>query len=204
MDLAYEKKLLRKEAKEFRLTISKNVFMQVSEQIHDKLFLISEFSDADAILIYASLPGEIETLTLIEQLLTEGKKVYCPHTEGTIMNFYRIDSLKDLSEGHFHVLEPSPSEDKKFLPNHTKSFCVILPGLMFDKRGNRLGYGKGFYDKYLSSLSSGIHLTKIALSYEDMVKDTIPFEATDYKADYIITEKNIYCIQEANPCTLQN
>ncbi len=204
MDLTYEKKLLRKEAKEFRLTISENDFMHASEQIHDKLFLLSEFSDADDILIYASLPGEIETLSLIEQLLTERKKVYCPQTEGCVMNFYRIDSLKDLSEGHFHVLEPSPSPDKKFLPNPTNSFCMILPGLMFDKRGNRLGYGKGFYDKYLSSLPSGIHLTKIALSYEDMVKDTIPFEPTDYKVDYIVTEKNIYCIQEVNSCTLQN
>ncbi len=192
MGIREQKKALRQSAKEFRSNMTEKDVFRLSQSIHTKLFQFPLFEQSDEILMYASLAGEVETLTLIQRLLDKGKKVYCPVTQGETMAFYRIFSPDDLKEGNFHVLEPTVNLRNIFIPGKEMKCCMILPGLMFDKKGNRLGYGKGFYDKYLSSLPEGNNITKIALSYDSMVKDKIPSEENDYQADYIITEYRIF------------
>lgn len=192
MDIREQKKALRQSAKSFRNKLTKDDISVFSQKIHTQLFHFTLFEQSDVILLYASLAGEVETLTFIQLLLKNGKKVYCPVTRGETMEFYRVFSPEELTEGDFHVLEPNATPGNIFIPEKHTKFCIILPGLMFDKKGNRLGYGKGFYDKYLSALPEGLQFTKIALSFDSMVKDTIPSEETDHRADYIITEHKIY------------
>ena len=191
MEIRTEKNTLRKSAKEFRASITTEHCLQLSSRIHTQCLTVPCFHKANVILMYASLPGEIETLSFINHLLEEGKTVFCPRTNEEHMMFYQITSLKDLKTGHFNVLEPEASENTLFLPEAGCDYCMIVPGLMFDTKGNRMGYGKGYYDKYLAGLSAGISMTTIAFSYDEMVKDNIPSEETDYKMNYIITESRI-------------
>ena len=193
MDILLLKKELRKEAKAYRNSLCEDDRLNKSTQMIHHLKFLKEFRNADAFLMYASLQGEVETLSLIKELLEEGKKnVYCPVTNGDKMEFYRIKAFEDLKEGNFHVLEPEVVENNLFIPEKNKNYCMIMPGLMFDKKGNRLGYGKGYYDKYLEKLAEDVKMTAIGLSYEAMIRDEIPAEETDRRADYVVTEKEIY------------
>lgn len=198
MDILSQKKELRKEAKSYRKSISENDRLDKSNAIINNIKALKEFQKAEVFLMYASLPDEVETLSLIHELTEEGKRqVYCPVTQGDEMEFYRISSLEDLKEGNFHVLEPEPLTENCLELQKDVHYCMLMPGLMFDKRGNRLGYGKGYYDKYLARVPKDVNLTTVALSYESMVKDAIPAEETDWRADYIVTEiEVIYCLSE--------
>ncbi len=198
MDILSQKKELRKEAKSYRKSLSENDRLDKSSAIISNLKALKEYQKAEVILMYASLPDEVETLSLIRELTEEGKKsVYCPVTQGDEMEFYRISSVDDLKEGNFHVLEPESLAEWRLVLQNDVHYCMLMPGLMFDKRGNRLGYGKGYYDKYLARVPKDVNLTTIALSYEAMVKDAIPVEETDWRADYIVTENEvIYCLSE--------
>jgi len=198
MDILSQKKELRKEAKSYRKSLSENDRLDKSSAIINNLKALKEYQKAEVILMYASLPDEVETLSLIHEFTEEGKRqVYCPVTQGDEMEFYRILSLDDLKEGNFHVLEPEPLTENCLELQKDVHYCILMPGLMFDKRGNRLGYGKGYYDKYLARVPEDVNLTTIALAYEAMVKDTIPAEETDWRADYVVTKNEvIYCLSE--------
>ncbi|MBO5342671.1 MAG: 5-formyltetrahydrofolate cyclo-ligase [Lachnospiraceae bacterium] len=192
MDILLQKKELRKEAKAYRNIMSEKDRLALSADIGNNLKHINEFREADEILIYVSLKGEVETLKLIQELLVEGKKaVYCPLTYKNEMEFYRIFSLDDLKEGNFHVLEPTPIAERKLKFLSERCYCMILPGLMFDMKGNRLGYGKGYYDKYLAKISHEIKITTIGLTYEGTLIKEIPIENTDQNIDYVVTESKI-------------
>ena len=192
MDILSQKKELRKEAKLYRKSLSEKDRLDKSSAIISNLKALKEFQKAEVILMYASLPDEVETLRLMRELTEEGKRqVYCPVTQGDEMEFYRILSLDDLKEGNFHVLEPEPLAEKQLELQKDVYYCMLMPGLMFDQKGNRLGYGKGYYDKYLARVPKEVNLTTIALSYEKMIKVVIPTEGTDWKTKYIVTEDRI-------------
>lgn len=195
MDILSKKRELRKEAKLYRKSLSEDDRLDKSNMMINNLNTLKYFQKAEVILMYASRQDEVETLTLIDELLEEGKKsVYCPVTQGDEMEFYKISSLEDLKEGNFHVLEPEPLKERLLELQKDVAYCMLMPGLMFDKKGNRLGYGKGYYDKYLERVPNGVNLTTIALSYDAMVKDEIPAEETDWRADYVVTEECTYNI----------
>lgn len=195
MENSKTKKILREEAKLYRKNLSEEEILGMSQEIIKHLKQMEAFQTADEILVYVSLPGEVDTRRLIVELLDKGKAgVFCPVTLGDEMEFYGISSFAELKEGNFHVLEPTSEPEKQFIPVPEKKYCIILPGLMFDLSGNRLGYGKGYYDKFLAKLNGNIQMTRIALSYSAMVKEQIPFEETDKPAQFIVTETGvIYC-----------
>ncbi len=193
MDILSQKKELRKEAKTYRKSLSENDRLDKSSAIISNLKALKDFQKAEVILMYASLPDEVETLSLIRELTEEDKKsVYCPVTQGDEMEFYKISSVDDLKEGNFHVLEPKSLAERRLVLQNDVYYCMLMPGLMFDKKGNRLGYGKGYYDKYLARVFKDVNLITIALSYEAMVKDAIPAEETDWRADYVVTETCVF------------
>lgn len=187
------KKELRNIAKEYRKSLSIQERCNKSAEICERLKKQQEFQGADVILMYASLPDEIDTLTLLNDLLKENKKdIYCPLTNGDTMEFYQVKSLDELKEGNFHVLEPKADNSKIFAPKPDKRYCMILPGLMFDKSGNRLGYGKGFYDKYLAGIDKSMHITTIGLCYEGLLQEQMITEDTDQKVDFVVTEEVVF------------
>ncbi|MEG0276290.1 MAG: 5-formyltetrahydrofolate cyclo-ligase, partial [Coprobacillus sp.] len=130
--------------------------------------------------IYVSLPNEIDTHNLITETL-KTKRVCVPKIENNLMNFYEIHSLDELQPGYFDVLEPITNI--LILPQDIG--LMITPLLAYDKRLYRVGYGKGFYDKYFSS---GFNGYKLGLAFSFQYIDQIRIDQYDCCLDEIIIE----------------
>ena len=147
-------------------------------------FLKSRFyKDFDTFLIYASYGSEADTFTLIEKAPIDDTTVFLPKVFGDKMKFYRVFDLKNLVEGSFGVREPAEGEEYA----GQKAVCVT-PGLSFDKKGNRLGYGKGYYDEFLSEYPD---IIKIGFCSACCFFDEIPSEETDVKMDFIFADNKL-------------
>lgn len=182
------KSRLRKETKIKRKELSFN------KDIHKSIFNIFINSDiyktSSIILAYASLNDEISTDCIIKNALYDDKIValpYCINNDG-LMDFYIIKSFSDLKIGSFGVREPDLTKCEK-LCKYDNSI-ILVPGLCFDNNGYRLGYGKGYYDRFLEKHS----LKSVGLCYNDLLIENIPHDKFDLPVDFIITEKNIYNI----------
>lgn len=156
-------------------------------------FLLQEINylEADTILCFVGFRSEVDTRDIIEDALKRGKKVYCPKVLSKhYMEFYQIHDLSDLSPGAYGILEPMPdSFDLCFNEKDSMKACIIVPGAVFDVKGNRIGYGGGFYDYYLSRHSLSC---KIGLGFDGQITDEIETEETDQKLDILISEKEVY------------
>lgn len=171
------KQILRSKYKELRKNITNKE--EQNDIIFNKVINLEEYKQSELVLTYVTLKDEVDTIKLIEYSLKNGKKVAVPKCEGNDIVFYYISSLEDLENGKFGILEPKTNKAVKNLNN---SICII-PGLAFDKQNNRIGYGRGFYDRFLENYN-GI---KIGLTYKECVCDKIDAEINDIKMDRIIT-----------------
>ncbi|MBD5542962.1 MAG: 5-formyltetrahydrofolate cyclo-ligase [Lachnospiraceae bacterium] len=185
-----EKRLLRKSILKKREEMSLEEQLTYSHDIMEKAVSHFEFLQAEEILIYVNSQSEVNTKGIIEYAFLLGKAVYCPKvlSEGE-MEFFRISSMKDLAKGYKGILEPEAAPNEQWKPAGKKTL-LFLPGAVFDRQGHRIGYGKGFYDRFLERMRDCLE-AKAALAYGMQVKETIPFEAHDQRADMIITEKEI-------------
>lgn len=182
------KNRIRKEALLNRKSISRADWLHKSEQIADRICDVKEFADAKSVLIYASYNNEVETDKLILKAMLMGKEIYMPKVDGDDMDFYRVFSLDELEEGAFGIREPYDIEHFKF--EQGENTVCIMPLAAFDNAGNRVGYGKGYYDKYLSRTNVN---TLIGLAFEcQKTSETIIADEFDKKLNYVITEKTIY------------
>lgn len=146
-----------------------------------------EFKACKNILIYVSFKSEISTESIIDFSLKHNKAVYVPVWNNEFMDFYRINSIEQLSKSINGISVPDISLCEK-LRSFEDCLCIV-PGLSFDIFGNRLGYGGGYYDKFLSE---NPFITSVALCYERcFCGDILPFEAHDIPINTIITEKSI-------------
>ncbi len=151
---------------------------QKSQRICAVLTQLPEFKRAKSIAFYISTKSEVHTHDLIKTLLEKKeKKVSVPVYSANVLS--EISSWSELSEGAFGILEP------KNLSVVNDADLIIVPGVAFDRQCNRLGHGKGFYDKLLKNYKG----KSIALAYEQQIVDKIPTEDHDVKVNKIITEK---------------
>ena len=154
-------------------------------------FLNSEFyENARTLLCYAALKGEIDIDSIMEKALLDGKRVSLPRCSDLSGNmcFYYINSLSDLTDGSFGIREPDPVTCEKV---ESFSDCVCLvPALAFDKSGYRLGYGKGYYDRFIKKFI----IISVGLCYNEFLSDALPVEEHDEAVDYIATESEIICL----------
>lgn len=182
-----EKEELRKQYKQIRKNVC-NV-EQKSRAIFQSIITDSLLSHYHTILIYCSRKDEVDTLSLIRYFLEQKKDVFLPRCEGQRIEFYQINSLDDLQEGAFHLLEPTTSWK---LDNDKNSICFV-PGICFDKRGYRIGYGGGFYDRFLENYDG----FSVGLTYQDCLLEVIPKTNYDIACDMVITEKEkIYPLEK--------
>ena len=148
-----------------------------------------EFQEADKILIYLSKDGEVGTDNLLGRAFELGKRVYVPVVDRESDELH-ISELPgpdtSFRLGAFGVREPE-EEDLNFV-SPDQIDLVIAPGLAFDRRGGRIGYGKGYYDRLLNRLGSQV--PRIALAFDFQVLDTVPQDENDIQVDAIITEKS--------------
>lgn len=183
---------IRKKMLALRGELTDEECMEKSNFIWRNLFTLQSIQKAEYILCYVDYTSEVKTKGLIEQMLSLGKHVYVPRVCGEDMDFYRISSLNDLLAGYRGILEPQSDADKRFteelLAQHKEDTVMLLPGVAFDKKGGRIGYGKGYYDRYLMRIPCK---ERIALSYQmQLVKDAKSSEQ-DIPLTGIVTEHEI-------------
>ena len=128
--------------------------------------------------------NEVRTSGIIEDAWKNGKTVAVPKVHGEIMKFYQIDSYEQLEEGCFGI--PEPKVGCLEVVDVPQNSIVIMPGVAFDTQGNRIGYGKGYYDKYFSKYPK---VYKIAIAFSLQIVPEILADRFDIKADCVITEK---------------
>ncbi|MGO9614533.1 MAG: 5-formyltetrahydrofolate cyclo-ligase [Dissulfurispiraceae bacterium] len=196
---ALDKEGLRREVLCRRDSISGELRRQKNEKIIELLLGLDEFRNAHTVLFYASFRSEVDTFAAMSYSLSRQKSIALPKVDKATrsLKLYDIISLNELRRGYFNIPEP-PSSDTMERQVHDVDL-IIVPGVAFDLRCNRLGYGQGFYDKLLSGVrdrsikcdAEEFWPPLIALSYEAQIVASIPAEAHDIRMDKIITEKGI-------------
>lgn len=177
------KEEIRKEIKEKRSKLSKEFINENSKTISEILFSMDKYKMAKIIFIYMNMEFEVSTREVITNALKNGKKIAIPKIINDEMEFYYINSLEEVEVGYYGIEEPTGDKVAK-----DENALMIMPGVAFDTNRHRIGYGKGFYDKYLAK--NNIE-NKIALAFEFQIIDNIPFENYDEIPDIIITEKRV-------------
>jgi 5-formyltetrahydrofolate cyclo-ligase len=189
-----EKRVLRKKFLEIRDRLSTDQISRMSSRVKDLLLKLPEFKSASLIMFYVSFRSEVETLKMIEEALSLGKRIVVPATNlvQKELEAFPIKDLKDLEPGAYGILEPKKQLKPALLE---KLELAIVPGCVFDLKGFRLGYGKGYYDKFLQKVRPGV--PSVGLAFELQIVSEIPnIEAYDIPVDKIVTEKRvIFCRQ---------
>lgn len=186
------KNMLRKEILSIRSDLNKEYVLHASEDIFENLISMDIFKAAKNIMVYVSFKNEVSTQLIMSHLLSRKKPLFVPYTNISNCSITPalISSLNDLSVGNYGILEPSINQVKQSYSEIID--LVITPGIAFDLSGNRIGFGKGYYDSFLSKLNKKI--PAIALAYDFQIKNKIPFEPHDITMDYIVSPtKIIHC-----------
>ena len=178
------KKDIRKRVLAIRQNLAVQEWEEKSRLIYEKLTSHPFFLQAESIYCYVDYHREVGTRQIFEYAWNLNKKVAVPKVNGDEMEFYYIHSFENLREGFKGIPEP---EDR--YPAKDEHALVIMPGAAFDKKCNRIGYGKGYYDKYLR-----VHpnYKTIALAFELQMLEAIPADTHDICPNIIITEEKTY------------
>lgn len=141
---------------------------------------------ADTLLCFVSYGSEIDTTGIIQEAFAKGKKVYVPKVCGENMSFFRIRSLEELAVGYKGIKEPVGDTDIfVYQEKDADKILMLMPGVAFDGRHNRIGYGKGFYDRYLAD-KERLQLRTIAVGFRCQMTEYIPAEEQDIKPYQVI------------------
>lgn len=181
---------LRREMKQKRASLEKEEWKRKSAKIQESLFQTAEYQTAERVFLYLSYAKEADTYAILSDAGNQNKHVAVPKVVGKgHMEFYEIRGLCDVRPGAYGISEPF-DERMLIIPSVKEKAICIVPGLVFDETCNRIGYGGGFYDRYLARYP---FLKKIALAYDFSVLQSIPSSEYDVKMDMILTETRMYC-----------
>lgn len=186
-DIRQIKKDLRLRIKAYRRSLDAADKQQLDLRVFRTVTRLHQYQRARTVLCYLSTPIEVETHSIIEDALSRGKRVALPRcVEGTrLMEFYLIHSFDDLETGSYGLLEPKQTCEQ--LHDFSHSVCLI-PGLAFDRMGYRLGYGGGYYDRFLS----GYRCPKIGIIYSQNLMASLPHGHFDRTADLIASDTGFF------------
>lgn len=185
--IAGQKTEIRKQMKSFKEGLLEEEYQKKSKRILEKVILSTWYQNAECLLVYISVRHEVDTAALIFHALAEGKQVAVPKVMGKNMEFFFIQSMGNLSAGFFQIPEPDDISHP-FLCSSVKRAVMLAPGVAFGKNGERLGYGGGFYDRYLEKAEKERIILKVGLCFQEQLLEALPTEAHDKKMDLIITD----------------
>jgi len=151
--------------------------------VQRRLLCLDLFRRAQTVALYSPVHNEVSTLHLMRDALAGRRSVVMPQVAGDGLVFRRIRSLDDLAPGRFGILEPRPETAKVEL---AELELIVLPGVAFDRRGHRLGYGKGYYDRAL--LAAGNTCRRVGLGYDFQLVDRLPTFDHDMQLELLLTE----------------
>lgn len=184
MELRLAKQKLRKEIAARKREHSAEQLLELSKKIMCRLEQTEEFQAASCVALYHAIPGEVQTADFIERWYKR-KRLLLPLIVGDDLRLLLYEGPDSLIEGQYGIMEPK--EDCKELPDEDIDM-IIVPGVAFDKERNRMGRGRGFYDRLLSKVNA----QKIGICFEFQLSEDIPVEPFDKKMDIVITEDHIY------------
>ncbi len=184
-----EKDAIRKACAERRNQMTSEEHKSFDEKIIQTAVSLVSFRHADIILLYAPIKSEIDVMPIFDIAKQKGKRVAFPkcNTEERTMKFHFVDSLEELSPCAYGIREPSENAPV-YDPETTQgSALCFVPGLAFDVYGYRLGYGKGYYDKFMNKFTGSC----IGVAYTHQILPSLPKGKFDKHCDVMITEKGI-------------
>lgn len=186
-DVKQLKHELRRVCRQARREMFENQKAELDKILAEKLLSLIEYKNCKTLFAYVSTEFEIDTFFIIRSALKDGKLVAVPKCidNSGNMDFYYIDSLNCLKIGAYSILEPDEAICKR-VSDLSCGLCLV-PGLCFDSEGFRLGYGKGYYDRFLERFS-GI---SVGLCYSSFINPQVPVDVYDKSVDILITDKNI-------------
>ena len=174
-EITEKKRALRRTIAERRKQYPQEVLADLSAQITERILALEAYQKARTVFLYMELPGEVQMRALIEQCLRDGKKLY------------EIRDFDHLVRGAMNILEPDPAVCACL--DEEEDALMIMPGVAFDTKRHRIGYGGGFYDRYLQEHKK--HPTAAA-AFDFQLFDEVPYESTDICPDCLVTPSCIY------------
>ena len=182
------KKIIRTQIREQRKQLSPQAVFEKSRHIVKSLQTLPVYLSAKTVHCYVSWHNEVHTHELIKSMLVSGRRVVVPvvNMQEQSLVHSQIRSFDDLQKGTFGILEPKPEAMDLVAPEELD--LVLVPGIAFDKRGYRLGYGGGFYDTFLAQTKT----VKVGLAFDFQIVDLLPTREEDERVNLIVSEKRIY------------
>jgi len=181
------KERIRKAMIAARSEIEEAERMEISTQLQEQLYQTDLWKNAETIGVYLSVGKEWDTRDIVERALAQGKNIVVPKTipDSKELVFYQLEDASQTVAGHFGLEEPDV--DKTTPVNKNEIDLLIVPGLVFTRNGYRIGFGGGYYDRFLANF---IHPTA-SLVHTNQLIDTFPIESFDIPVNYLITEKGL-------------
>ena len=185
-DKLIEKNYIRRKIKDLKLVLSEADKINAAEQVFSRLEKTAAFLMAERIMMYHSLPDELSTHAFLSKW-DKLKKFYLPRVNGTELEVLPYEESR-LELGSFHIEEPTGNN----VIDPSEIELVVIPAVAFDRKGKRLGRGKGFYDRFLKNTKA----TKIGVGYEFQLVDDLPAEPHDVGMDIIVTQETTIIIKK--------
>ena len=175
-----------------RRALSREQWQSASLSAQERLIAREEFKRATCIALYAPAHNETDTFLILSTAFGAGKRVLYPAVCGDQMVFRQVDGIECLREGCFGILEPcSTGCDHQA----DEADLIVVPGVAFDHAGHRIGYGKGFYDRFLQHPGRTAHLVGLCHDFQ-LIDGTIPAEPHDIRMEMIVTDQRVLTIEE--------
>lgn len=185
-EIKKEKDALRERYGEIRRAIPPEKKAKMDEKICAAATALVSFRHADTVLLFAPKADEVDIRAIAEEAWARGKEVAFPlcDPENRNMTYHVVSSFDELKSGTYGIMEPSP--DAPQFDENRPAICFV-PALLFDKEGYRVGYGKGYYDRFLHRFGG----SKIGLVYRDFILDRVPRGRFDLSVDLLVTEGGV-------------
>ncbi|MCM1091115.1 MAG: 5-formyltetrahydrofolate cyclo-ligase [Butyrivibrio sp.] len=185
-DVMQQKKLLRKRILQTRDAIGRQERERAQVLLTERILGHQWFYMSDVVLGFACYGSEINIDEILQEALRKGKKLYLPKVEGEEMFFYRVDDLSKLSVGYKGIMEPEGDTERYvYAPTEHRRELMLMPGVAFDPFRNRMGYGKGFYDCFLSDKPQ-LQLCTIAVGFACQMVEQVPCGERDIRPYQVI------------------
>lgn len=181
-----EKSLLRKQILEKRASLPLETRKNADIAMAERIIGHQWFYRAEVILGFMNYDSEISTEEILKEALLRKKKLFLPKIEGDNMSFYKMDSLAELQKGYKGILEPAGDTEQFDYERYKNSrLLILIPGVAFDIYGNRMGYGKGFYDRFLEQ-KEVLQTFSIGIGYKCQQVNQLPVDEHDIKPYQVI------------------
>ena len=189
MDIRLKKKEARQLLREKRDAISKEDKARLDTALNAAIIACATFRFSDTLLVYYPKGSECDVLPTVKEALMRGKRVAFPRCEDKgVMTFHEICSLDELSRGRFGIPEPSINAP---VCTATQASLCLVPGLSFDTAGYRMGYGGGYYDRFLANYEGAA----AGICYSSLVTDKVPTGRFDKKVSFLITDAGVKTVK---------